>query len=402
MAYPLDDLDDEQALLAGMDDSSDAISSSEAAPSNTVASAPTTSDMVKQRIAEMRGVGPSPEEAAKYAQSSSQTAGFGRAINALASATGYKADNSAYDAMEKGGREVAEKAFDRSAQVQKYIAANDLRKQQMAETATGHKNTNAVANRNAAAKEAMVAAFKERTAKLGGNADKRLDAGNIRTANGIFKDPSITKEVNKLNASRSAQTLIDEIKSGHIVDSKNIRNQLSTIMSTIEMGGPGAHADRAAMGVDNLYTKVKDALSFFESNPNSTIPKQYLDQLESEANALGDRAATNYHNLSKAALASADLSGGNPDVDPGKVYGLGKQKRDLLLKSNGYDPETGMPVGRAEKHSGNGSGGLIPNANAAPVAPGVDDFKALKWAKSNPSDPRAKEIISNLKAMGIR
>lgn len=195
------------------------------------------------------------------------------------------------------------------------------------------------------------------------NKQDRMNSINIARVNSLYTDPGINRETTKLNASRSAQTLIDAVKKGEIKGSKNIRNQLTTIMSTIEMGGPGAVADRQAMGVDNLYTKAKDALAFIDSHPNDSIPAQYLDQLEIESHALGDRAAANYSNLSKSKLSGADLSGGDPSIDPGQIHRLATQRKNTFLQSNGYDPETALPMNRKEitspKKGAGSPGGLV-------------------------------------------
>lgn len=191
----------------------------------------------------------------------------------------------------------------------------------------------------------------------------RLDSLNIGRVNALYQDQGINRETTKLNASRSAQSLLDKIKSGEIKGSKNIRNQLTTIMSTIEMGGPGAVSDREAMGVNNLYTKAKDALSFIDSHPNDSIPPEYLTQLEIESHALGDRAAKNYNALANSKLAGADLSGGDPELDPGQIHKLASQRRLKFLSENGYDAD-GNPM----RPSG-GSGGLISSAMADGGAP---------------------------------
>lgn len=199
-------------------------------------------------------------------------------------------------------------------------------------------------------REGLLGFRKDQIAQAEKTKQDRLSSMNIGRANSLFTDTGINRETTKLNAARSAQTLINGVKEGHLKGSKNIRNQLTTIMSTIEMGGPGAVSDREAMGVNNLYTKAKDAMAFIESHPNDSIPPEYLDQLEVEANALGDRAAVNYKNLVSGKLSGADLSGGNPDIDPGQIHRLATQRQSTFLKSNGYDPETGLPTGR--KNSG--------------------------------------------------
>ena len=55
-------------------------------------------------------------------------------------------------------------------------------------------------------------------------AERRLNQ-DIRTVESVFRNPAITKEVIKLNASRSVQALIKEIESGKLKGSKNISKQ---------------------------------------------------------------------------------------------------------------------------------------------------------------------------------
>lgn len=176
--------------------------------------------------------------------------------------------------------------------------------------------------------------------------DKRLEQQAITKASTILNSPNIRKEVTKLNASRSAQTLIHGIEVGDITDSKNIRNQLTSIMSTIELGAPGGEQDRKAMGVNNLWSAANDALSYITSNPESSLSPGFVTQLKAEANALGDRAAKNYKGLTDSSLATTDLSLGKKGIDPGLIHSLVKQGRNKFLQSNGYDPETGEAAGR--------------------------------------------------------
>jgi hypothetical protein len=93
-------------------------------PDETVSGPQTRSDEVKQRILAVRN--PLNNDAnvnasMDFAKNNAMTAGIGRGLNALAGATGYKADNSGYDQMEKSGQDMAEKSLTLSAQVQKAI-----------------------------------------------------------------------------------------------------------------------------------------------------------------------------------------------------------------------------------------------------------------------------------------
>lgn len=344
--------EDDDLLGMGTADTTDA------EPVDTIAGPQSNSARVKQKIMRDRNPAESqPEvpaapaqmapsqfeldpEVRKSAADSQLYAGLGRAVNAIASGTGYKADNSGYDAMDKD----AEKSLDRAALVKKMIAQSQVKgiDQGIKKSALDERALNDQAKRDAEAKR--IAAYENRTNKIAGNAQSRMDTSNIRAANAILNNPNIGKETTKLNAARSAQSLVDSIRSGELTDSKNIAKQLTNMIATIEMGTPGGQGDRQAMGVDTLYTRLKGMESYLSGNPTSSIPKDYLNQLESEVHALGDRAASNYKNLSESLLKGTDLSGGDPSVDPGKVHALAKQRRDEFLKSAGYDPETGMPI----------------------------------------------------------
>ncbi len=204
------------------------------------------------------------------------------------------------------------------------------------------------------------------------NKKDRMDSMNIGRANTLYQNPNITKETTKLNAARSVQSLIDGIQSGELTDSKNIRNQLTNMIATIELGTPGGVADRHEMGIDNLYTRAKDLKGFLTSNPQKTIPPEYLTQLQSEADALGDRAAKNYIALKNSILANADLGGGNPDVDPGQIHKLLKQRSDTFLNSNGYDPESGARTTKRKIHTGGGHAGKIVKVGGTMYKVGAD------------------------------
>jgi hypothetical protein len=188
--------------------------------------------------------------------------------------------------------------------------------------------------------------------------NERLSSMNISRANSLFNNPGINREITRLNASSNVSKLVHGIRTGEIKDSKNIRNQLTNMIATIDLGTPGGQGDRENMGINNLYSKLQDAKSWIESNPQSTISPAYLDQLEAEAQALGDRAAMNYSAMTRAAISGADLSGGNPEVDPGQVHQLANQRRSTYLKSIGYDDE-GNPLNRRQ-HSRPPGGGNAP------------------------------------------
>jgi hypothetical protein len=370
------------------------------APANTIAGPQTPRDKVMQRIAQVRTSGGQPDEqedededesdprreaALQFGKSTALTTGVGRALNALAAGTGYKPDDSEYNQMDKQP-DVATKDLDRSATVTKAIEDRKAKADALSSTLA---QKQASLDAQTANNQTKNDAYNRRTDTMGKLAGNRSDTATIRAANTVLNDKNAQNEVKKLQASRSAQSLIDGIRNGDITGSKNVSRQLTNMISTIEMGTPGGQGDRQAVGIDTLYGKLKGALGYVEGKPEGVIPKDYLDQTESETHALGDRAAANYKNLTDGALSGADLSAGNPDADTGKVYTLAKQRRDILMKSNGYDPDTGQPTTPRPKKGG-AAGGLIPEANAATQGPKVGTIsKGYIYTGGNPQDPHS-------------
>lgn len=89
-----------------------------AMPDSSIAGPQTPRDQVMARIAEVRSGGGSPNDpAVEFARQSQLTSGIGRGLNALAAGTGYRPDNSGYDAIDKG----AQDALARSAAVRKAV-----------------------------------------------------------------------------------------------------------------------------------------------------------------------------------------------------------------------------------------------------------------------------------------
>lgn len=194
--------------------------------------------------------------------------------------------------------------------------------------------------------------------------DDRLSSLNIGRTNALFSGGNLPKETTKLNTGRSIQTLVDGIRSGDITDTKTVRTQLTNMINLVESGTPGGVSDRQAMGVDNLFSMLKDLKNkmTYDGPLSGTISAPYLSQLETEAHALGDRAAKNYAIGTQSILQGANLAGDNPEIDPGQIHKLVTQRAKAFLTQNGYDPTTGDPLNR--KGAGVKSGGLMNSANA--------------------------------------
>lgn len=177
----------------------------------------------------------------------------------------------------------------------------------------------------------------------------RQNGTDIRTASSLFKDPNIQRETLKINSASSARTLLDSIASNDLKASKNIRNQLTNLVNITEMGAPGALTDRQNAGINNLYTYAKDLSGWVTSHPNDTIPESYISQLGSEVNALGDRAAKNYKNLTDAAIAGTELtkdeqSADDPEAPASNISKYARARQKQFLNGNGYDHETGERI----------------------------------------------------------
>lgn len=132
------------------------------APSDTIAGPQTTRDQVMQRIASVRNASGDEGEslqqdtqrdaAMQFAQSNALTSGMGRALNTLASGTGFKPDDSGYDAMDKQSR-IVMMDLDRSNMVRKAI---EDRKAKMA-AASGMLQERSLNNRRLDARDAEAA-----------------------------------------------------------------------------------------------------------------------------------------------------------------------------------------------------------------------------------------------------
>jgi hypothetical protein len=103
------------------------------APVDSLAGPQTPREKVMARISAVRNpsggdlggedAAAGPGSAMDFAKQSAATAGYGRALNAIAGATGYKADNSGYDAMEKRGMDYAQGEANRAARVKAAVQA---------------------------------------------------------------------------------------------------------------------------------------------------------------------------------------------------------------------------------------------------------------------------------------
>jgi len=316
-------------------------------PYDTVAQAGTADPVEAPEMPEADMGAGAPYESRQLQAEGNLISNMGRSFANAARGANAPSDNSAlFNSIDSQNASLVKQGtqdLDRRNKVMQAIMAQKAKAQAAAEAARAKENaTKATIDE----RENFRKSYDKRTEAMANNAGSRLDNSAIRAANGLMSDTNIKRETNKLNMARSAGKLLEEIRDGKLVDSKNISKQLTNMIAVIEMGSPGGVSDREAMGVDTLYSRLKDTMGYVSGNPQRRIPEEYLSQLESEVNALGDRAAKNYHSMVEGKLGGSDLSMGNPDADPGRVHGLVKQSKTAFMKQNGYDPETGEPIGR--------------------------------------------------------
>lgn len=151
----------------------------------------------------------------------------------------------------------------------------------------------------------------------------------------------------RLEAGNRIMELVDEVKNGNITDSKNIRNTLTAdlMILTLPGGMRGTQTGLNKAAIDNAYTKLKDALSYISSNPESTIPAKYLDQIESEAGILANTYGQNMNTRYKQLKSSKDK-------DLNEMY---DNKYNEVVQSAGLDPATGRYLRFVNKHKPNTS-----------------------------------------------
>lgn len=221
----------------------------------------------------------------------------------------------------------------------------------------------------ASAAEKRTQAAEKRNAEAQKARQERINTMNLRAASQIMNRPQINKERTRLSAASNAQALVDKIRGGQLKDSSNISKQLTNLIATIEMGGPGAVDDRRAMGVESLYTDANKMLSFVTGNPTSVIPAKYLDQLETEVKALSKNAVNNYKRFTDEAIAGTDLSQLDPggEANPGTVNTLARSMQKKFFESVGVDEEGNFKPREGQDKvlviSPDGRKGMIPVKN---------------------------------------
>lgn len=145
-------------------------------------------------------------------------------------------------------------------------------------------------------------------------------------------------QVSRIEAGNRVLGLVGAIRDGALVDSSNIRNTLTNDLSILALpsGSSGALADREKTAIKNLYTMQKDLVSFVTSNPNKSIPPEYLDQIENEAKILQNK----YGSALKGRYSS--MLGGTSDPYKKDLY---KGRYESFMTENHMDPSSGSYKG---------------------------------------------------------
>lgn len=341
-------------------------------PVSSIAGPATTRDQVMQRISEVRNPsqadstqgGYDSSAAIDFARQSAQTAGMGRALNALAAGTGFKADNSSYDTMEKQGTDVAEKAMNREALVKKAI--EDRRSKEALAGAMGKMKDRAQSEteRHNRAMESLAA--KNSEVRLAKNRDAEMLP---------MEDAELVKDLAKKNASKIAiSNQIDAVIKNwdSLPDDQKVAQgrQLIKVLNSTE----GADA----VGTEEAK-RLGGKLEFALGNLFNDNPMQFGRDLEGfKEQALG----------TVAGIRSAIRENQIAQNEAYRRAGVGRQ-----------DPDA-VPSAKYRKAAP--SGDMIESAHASAPQIAPQDLEALKWAKANPKDPRAAGILQRLQAKGLR
>lgn len=253
-----------------------------------------------------------------------------------------KTDKSKADDLAKHRSVIETQGADRLKAQEKAAAAQEM-----------HRKTNEAMTKARLANDSLRTQIAKQATEFRGKGlalrEKSIENATNGMVDRLMNGANTKKEIQKLTAASGAQSLIDEIRSGKLKDSKNIANQLTNLISTIEMGGPGDAQGRHEMGVDTAYTDMAALLQYYSGKPQSAIPTDLLNQLETEVGALGDRAAKNYKGITDASLAGADNSAVDPTGSPGELHARMLARQKKFLQGVGFDPETGERINKKGK-----------------------------------------------------
>lgn len=268
------------------------------APADSIAGPQTPRDQVMQRISQVRGgssdgseSGAPDDASVEFARNSAMTAGLGRGLNALAAGTGFKPDNSGYDAMEKQGQQ----AMTNSGKVRQAIEAR------MAKQAT-----------QSSAEEWKQRNFEQRERGIqaaAGRADEKI-AQKLEDRDLQLAVPGFERTGEVLPKLEEAQKFRKAVASAEQLKSKLGRlRDLVESHGSYEFGGEGGQEMSALATEIQLLSKNEDMyqlgvltgpdlglLRKITGDPESfssmfTRDKTRLKQIDTQAKSLDDRLA---------------------------------------------------------------------------------------------------------------
>ncbi len=163
----------------------------------------------------------------------------------------------------------------------------------------------------------------------------RIDTSGQNTFNKETKDYTDRLEnVGRFNK------LVDEIRSGRLIDthsiSRTLTTDLSTLVNTTKAGGALTDRDEYAL---HTFQDLVSKIGQYAGKPVSAIPKEYLDQLDIEANALKNAIKSSYDRKTNELVQGTDVQGKKD------IY---KRRHDTFM-----DQYNQLPGGKGPQGQGN-------------------------------------------------
>jgi hypothetical protein len=150
------------------------------------------------------------------------------------------------------------------------------------------------------------------------NANRRVD-GNTTIKTGF----------NRIDKATNAEHVIAAIESGDIKDSESISQQLTSMITNIELGGGGGVSDREHTAIKSLQGSVANMKAYVTGNPGGTIPAPMLEQVKREIQVLKRGTLENVDKARKSLVAGTQVPA-ERDAINGRI--------DSYLEEHGYDP----------------------------------------------------------------
>jgi hypothetical protein len=169
------------------------------------------------------------------------------------------------------------------------------------------------------------------------------------SANNLF-DKNTKDYSDRLENVGRFNKLVNEIRSGRLVDthtiSRTLTSDLSTLVNNTKSGGALSDRDEYAL---HTFQDLESKFAQYAGKPISAIPKEYLDQLETEANALKNAILNSYQRKSKELQEGTSIQG-KKDVYANRTKSFMDQYNKLPgnQSSGNYDQDV---LDYAKEHS---------------------------------------------------